>query len=282
MSDMIESILQSRKREPFAELPSESLEQNEIILQHLIDKKQEYLENPLENHAIHPSLRARMAEWMIEIITSFGLKHRTYFLAVNIMDIFLKITQKEFTSKSMHLIGVCCMMIASKFNDSRHITIDSAHRYISCRALREEELVSMENDIIKTVTDQLGMVTCYDVTISLCEKYKVGAKVRRTATTILYLIQMYYDSLRFSVNAQAYGAFLISLYTLDQSNIIEEVRRERDCSVEIRVIETMHSGILKFMNSFPCFSNPMRFLEFEFNRDRSGELFVFRHASRFD
>ena len=62
MSESIESVLQLRKREPFAELITEPIEKYELILQQFINKKQEYLENPLENHSIQPSLRARMAD----------------------------------------------------------------------------------------------------------------------------------------------------------------------------------------------------------------------------
>ena len=62
MCESIESILQSRKRQPFSELTIESSETHELILQQMIKKKQEHLENPLENHSIQPSLRARMVD----------------------------------------------------------------------------------------------------------------------------------------------------------------------------------------------------------------------------
>ena len=132
---------------------------------------------------------------MIEIISSFNLKHRTYFLAISLMDLFLKTTHKEFTNKSVHLIGVACMMLSSKFNDTRYITIETAHRYISCGELKENEILAMENEIFRTISDHIGMITSIDVLSVLCDKYKVNSNVKRTSITILYLIQMYYDSL---------------------------------------------------------------------------------------
>ena len=159
------------------------------------------------------------------------------------MDIFLKSTHKEFTSKSLHLIGVSCMIIASKFNDTRYITIEAAYRFISNRELKENELVIMENEIFKTVNDSIGMILAFDIISVLCEKYKVGEKVRRTAITILYLMQMYYDSLKYSINEQAFSIFFISLYSLRQRCIIEEVCRDGDCIVDLKIIGTMHAGI---------------------------------------
>ena len=140
----------------------------------------------------------------------------------------------------------------------------------------------MENEIFRTISDHIGMITSIDVLSVLCDKYKVNSNVKRTSITILYLIQMYYDSLKFSVNAQAFSAFFISLYCLGQTNVIEDVRREGDCLVDIKIIDTMHSGILKFSTAFPSFTNPMRFLGFDFNLQPTGELFVFRHNPRFE
>jgi G2/mitotic-specific cyclin-B, other len=282
MTESIHGVLQTRKREPLSELNFENFSAPEVILQQMLLNKQEYLENPLENHSIHPSLRARMVDWMIEIITSFSLKHRTYFLAVNIMDMFLKNTHKEFNNKSMHLIGVACMIIASKFNDSRHITVEAAHRYISSGELKDHEIIAMEAEIVKTVNNYIGMVTTYDVISVLCEKYKASNKVKRTSLTILYLIQMYYDSLKFSVNVQAFCAFLISLHTLGCKNILEEISYHGDCIVDMKVLHTLLSGIKNFSSSFPNFLNPTRFLAFEFSQDQGGELFVFKNSNRFD
>ena len=223
-----------------------------------------------------------MAHWMIEIISIFNLNHRSYFLAVNLMDTFLKRTHKEFSGCSVHLIGVACMMIASKFNDSRYISLDSAHRHISSGQLKEEEILAMETEIFRTVNDVVGAITCYDIVCVLCEKYKASARVKRSAITILYLLQMYYDSLKFSINAQALSAFFISLYTLGQRNIIEEMEGEEEGLVEIKVINTIHEGMIKFPAAFPSFENPCLFLGFEFNGENNEGLFVFRPCERFE
>ena len=47
-------------------------------------------ENCLARHKITPTLRARMVDWMIEVLTNFKCEDQTFFLAVNLLDRYLK------------------------------------------------------------------------------------------------------------------------------------------------------------------------------------------------
>jgi hypothetical protein len=281
MSEMIGSVLQSRKRQPLSEMINESTDHYEQKLKHLLQRKQADRENPLEHHCINPSLRARMTDWMIEVVTSFGLKHRTYFLAVNLMDIFLKTTQKEFTSNELHIIGVTCMIVSSKFNDSNHLTINSAERFIGNGEFRRENLVLMEREIFGLINHHVGMVTVYDLLKVLCDKYQVIGNVKRTAITILYLLQMYYDAIGMSISTQAFSAFLVSLHSFGQHQVLEAIKVQGDCKVEAKSLELVASSVFRFKSCFPCFSNPNRFLNFDFTSAGSTELFVLRPSTRF-
>jgi len=51
-----------------------------------MEKSQMILESSLKNHLISPLLRAKMVNWMIEVLTTFNLSHNTFFLSVAIMD----------------------------------------------------------------------------------------------------------------------------------------------------------------------------------------------------
>jgi len=44
----------------------------------------------LEKHNITPALRARMVDWMIEVLTNFKCDDQTFFVAVSLLDRFLK------------------------------------------------------------------------------------------------------------------------------------------------------------------------------------------------
>ena len=278
---MIGSVLQSRKRQPLREMVSECLDHYERKLKQLLQIEQPQRENPLEHHCINPSLRARMTDWMIEVVSSFGLKHRTYFLAVNLMDIFLKTTQREFTNQELHIIGVTCLVLSSKLNDSNCLTIQSAERFISNGEFRRDDLIMMEKEVFSCINQHTGIITVYDLIKVLCEKYEVPSSVKRTAITVLYLLQMYYDAIGMAIATQAFSAFILSLQTLGQRQIIESVKAQGDCVVEARAVEMVANAVFRFKTCFPCFSNPNRFLDFDFKAQGENELFVLKPSQRF-
>lgn len=40
----------------------------------------------LDNHKIDSTLRARMLDWMVEVMTSYKFSHKSYFAGIQIMD----------------------------------------------------------------------------------------------------------------------------------------------------------------------------------------------------
>ena len=44
----------------------------------------------LIKHKITPALRARMIDWMIEVLTNFKCDDQTFFLAVSLLDRYFK------------------------------------------------------------------------------------------------------------------------------------------------------------------------------------------------
>lgn len=135
----------------------------EIYQANIILEKQHEL-NPsfLHKHKIRPELRTKMVDWMFEVFDATGSSNTTIFLAVSIMDRFLDKTTKVYEDKDVHLIGVVCMFIASKFEDiypmsMRRLRISIAHSKFSIG-----EIKRMEREIYKTIDYELLTVTTYD------------------------------------------------------------------------------------------------------------------------
>jgi hypothetical protein len=74
-------------------------------------------DNCLQLHNITPALRARMVDWMIEVLTNFRCDDQTFFLAVSLLDRFLKGQTSPQEIGDLHLMGVTSMFIASKYED---------------------------------------------------------------------------------------------------------------------------------------------------------------------
>ena len=65
------------------------------IIQHYCQQSSDS-KNFLESHCITPTLRAKMVDWMIEVLSSYKMNEDTFFRAIKIMDKFLyKTTSKQ-------------------------------------------------------------------------------------------------------------------------------------------------------------------------------------------
>lgn len=74
----------------------------------------------LHGHEITGAYRAKMVDWMVEVMTAFKCAEQTFFLAISIMDrYFAKLASKGESIKlaDLHTIGITCMFMASKYED---------------------------------------------------------------------------------------------------------------------------------------------------------------------
>ena len=71
----------------------------------------------LTRHGITEVGRARMIDWMFEVLTAFKMSEQTFFLAVQYMDRYIAESPKLLDLTQLHLIGITCMFLASKIED---------------------------------------------------------------------------------------------------------------------------------------------------------------------
>ena len=120
---------------------------NAIINSLLIDE--EMNENYLLNHKITERMRTRMIDWMIEVLSNYHCDESTYFESVNLMDRYFKVCdvkKKILQPVELHLIGVTCMFIASKYQDIYPLRLKIMHEKIAHRKLSTDEIKRKEED----------------------------------------------------------------------------------------------------------------------------------------
>lgn len=116
----------------------------------------------LLNHSITERMRSKMVDWMIEVTENYRCDQATYFLSVDIMDKFFCYSNSSLKPDELHVIGVCCMFIASKYLDIFPIKLASASEKISHGKISKEEIKSFEEKILKTLNYNLSSPTVYD------------------------------------------------------------------------------------------------------------------------
>ena len=58
-----------------------------------------------------------MVDWMFEVIMAFKMSEQTFSLSVQYMDRYLALCKEQFMLADLHLLGISCMFLASKFED---------------------------------------------------------------------------------------------------------------------------------------------------------------------
>jgi len=126
-----------------------------LELQHLT-------ENSLMRHKITPALRARMIDWMIEVLTNFKCDDQTFFLAVSLIDRYFKGKSETREISDLHIIGVTTMFIASKYEDIYPLKMKMVFEKIAHKKLAIEDIKSLELDILKCIDYKIPAPTVLD------------------------------------------------------------------------------------------------------------------------
>ena len=117
----------------------------------------------LNNHKITTNIRTKMVDWMIEVLSVFDCMDETFFLSVNIMDIFFQRTKKVFHNEDVHLIGITCMFISSKFQEIYPLSLKNIIKKVGHNLFTGDAIKKMEYQILSDIgLDVLVSTSIYD------------------------------------------------------------------------------------------------------------------------
>uniref|UniRef100_A0AAQ5ZH50 G2/mitotic-specific cyclin-B2 n=1 Tax=Amphiprion ocellaris TaxID=80972 RepID=A0AAQ5ZH50_AMPOC len=108
--------------------------------------------------SLNPEMRAILVDWLVEVQENFELYHETLYLAVKISDHYLSKTPVH--REMLQLVGSTAMLIASKFEERSPPCVDD-FLYICDDAYKREELISMEVNILQTLSFDISIPIPY-------------------------------------------------------------------------------------------------------------------------
>lgn len=106
----------------------------------------------LEGHEINSTLRARMVDWMIEVLTNFKCDDLTFFLAVSMMDRYFDFMRKQRKTalvSELHITGVTAMFLASKYEDIYPLKMKTVFEKIGHKRIQVEDIKKQELKILQ-------------------------------------------------------------------------------------------------------------------------------------
>ena len=113
-------------------------------------------------HEINTSLRARMIDWMIEVLTNFKCDDQTFFLAVGLLDRYFKGCKVKKQVGDLHLTGVTCMFVASKFEDIYPLKMKTVFEKIAHQKLEISKIKNTELELLEVIDYKIHAPTCLD------------------------------------------------------------------------------------------------------------------------
>ena len=134
------------------------------ILSHLRSREEKlglHCEIPIP--CISPELRAKMVDWIIEVVYKAECTPQTLFLAVGIMDRFLKNAgQTTYKASDMHIIGVVAMLLASKFEDVAGMDIPFMYEQVVHKKISVSEMLKFELQMLEGINFTVSVPTELD------------------------------------------------------------------------------------------------------------------------
>jgi G2/mitotic-specific cyclin-B, other len=107
---------------------------------------------------INPMMRAILVDWLVEVHKKFRLTAETLYLCVNIIDRYS--CHAAIDRKRLQLVGVTALLLACKYEEIYPPEVRDCV-YITDKAYTRQEVIDMEQDIVKHLHFKLTVPTGY-------------------------------------------------------------------------------------------------------------------------
>ena len=97
-----------------------------------------------------------MVGFMCEALHKVGSSTHAFFRAVDLMDMYFKSSTASVPKCELHLIGVTCMLLASKMEDAVPFSVEVANLKIAHGGYSVEDILAMELEILSVLQFEFG------------------------------------------------------------------------------------------------------------------------------
>ena len=138
-----------------------------------------YMEN--QTH-INERMRAILVDWLVEVHLKFKLVPETLYLTVNLIDRYLE--RKEVERPKLQLIGVTCLLIASKYEEIYPPELRDLV-YVCDRAYSGNEIIDMEEKVLKALEYQITIPSAHAFLVRYLKAAHADKKIVQLACYVL-------------------------------------------------------------------------------------------------
>lgn len=177
----------------------------------------------LGKHSISKDYRAKMVDWMVEVLTTFKTSDQTFFLAVNILDRYFKLSNKNLNSSDLHVSGIVAMFIASKYEDVIPLLMRTVLNKIGHSKFELSQIEDKEFELLKTIGFKIGAPTVKEFLDRYCEELadilpQNNDKFKKICTFISKLAFHNYSLMQMPASLLAAGILNVALVVTSKND----------------------------------------------------------------
>ena len=160
---------------------------------------------------INPTMRGILVDWLVEVAEEYKLVPDTLFLSVAYIDRCLSahVVQRA----QLQLVGVTCMLIASKYEEIYAPQVDE-FCYITDNTYTRDQVLAMERQVLDTLSFELTTPTTKSFLRRFLRAAEADHKAEFLACFLAELSLLDYAFLRFMPSTVAASCVFVSLWTL--------------------------------------------------------------------
>ena len=149
-----------------------------------------------------------LVDWLLDVQHNWNLSIYTLYLAINILDRYLE--RNSIEMKKFQLIGITCLLIASKIEDIQAPTIADCSE-VTNEAYTINEVVEMERHLLETFNYIVRAPTALPFLNRFLQICKAPKTIRKTASFYSEAALHEYKMLQYKPSLVAFSSVLLAL-----------------------------------------------------------------------
>lgn len=164
---------------------------------------------------INERMRSILVDWLVEVHLKFKLVPETLYLTVNLIDRYLE--RKEVSRPKLQLVGVSCLLIASKYEEIYPPELRDLV-YICDRAYARNEIIEMEETILKSLEYQITIPSAHAFLVRYLKAGHADKKIVQISCYILDGTLQSYNLLHYLPSQLAAAAVFVARRTVGRNS----------------------------------------------------------------
>lgn len=220
---------------------------------------------------------------MIEVLSSFSCKPNTFFVAIDLMDAFMARSSRALETKDIHLVGVTCMLLASKMEEIIPFKVATVVDKMTHGKIEARDIVRCEEDVLRALEFRLLDTPSLFVFVEmLIVKFGFHASpffpdIMKVVTYVAKMVMHDYATLtRFPMKYIACSCLYICFKIIEQVNrefrtkvFVEKMKVALNLNEQVfyNSSETMLALAKNFEKLFPFAKNLLKFDSFSLEKE---------------